>query len=113
LYNLWAFTIEFTESNTFSFDLTISSIDEGKFRWSIIKGWTPSCFDSFDENNAKLLCFGDASPNSQVFQAFTGTSDNGNAIDAVVAGRAEDNALAVEFVLARNAEPFPARTGGY
>ena len=71
-------------------DLTISAFDDGKFRWSLISGWTPSCFDSFDEGTTKFLCFGDASPHSQVFQAFSGTSDNGVSIDAKIQGRAED-----------------------
>lgn len=71
-------------------DLTISSIDEGKFRWSIITGWTPAMFDIFDEGSVQYLMFGDSSANSQVFQAFKGTSDNGTAIDAKITGRAED-----------------------
>lgn len=71
-------------------DFNISNIGEGKFKWSIITGWNPAIFDDFNENDLNSLYFGDASANSQVFKAFSGTSDNGTAIDAKVTGRAED-----------------------
>jgi hypothetical protein len=71
-------------------DFTISSVGDEKFRWSIISGWNPAIFDSFEESSIESLYFGDASANSQVFKGFSGTSDNSTAIDAKVTGRAED-----------------------
>lgn len=71
-------------------DFTISSAQDGIFKWSIFTGWKVAIFDRFVETNVDSLFFGDSSANSRVFQSFKGTSDNGVAIDAIVTGRAED-----------------------
>lgn len=74
-------------------DMTVSDPDNNIFRWSIYTGWTVALFDMFEESSVEYLYFADASANSRVFRAFSGTSDNGTAIDAKVTGRAEDGGL--------------------
>lgn len=71
-------------------DLTVSDPAEGIFSWQIYTGWKAAIFDIFEESSVQFLYFADASANSQVLKAYSGTSDDGAAIAAKVRGRAED-----------------------
>lgn len=71
-------------------DLTASRPDEGFWAWSIWEGMNVACWAIFEASGVKNLYYGEASGNSVVFKALTGTSDNGAAIEFIERGREED-----------------------
>jgi hypothetical protein len=71
-------------------DFDISNPEQGDFKWQVYSGWEASCFTTFKESGLESLYYGNASADSIVLKAFTGTTDNGTAIVSKVTGRAED-----------------------
>jgi hypothetical protein len=71
-------------------DLSVSSPDEGFYDWSIWTGMNVACWAVFETNGVKNLYYGEASANSLVYKALTGTSDNGTAIEFIEDDKAED-----------------------
>ena len=71
-------------------DLSTSDPENGFYDWSVWQGWNVACWAIFEVSGAKGLYYGEASGDTVVFQALSGTSDNGAAIEFIERGRAED-----------------------
>lgn len=71
-------------------DLSTSRPEDGFWDWSVWSGWNVAFWSIFEISGVKGLYYGEASASTKVYQALSGTSDNGSAIEFIERGRAED-----------------------